>query len=38
MKEIKLTLKNGAEKSYLTETESFLSKKQDGWDWISRSR
>ena len=34
MKEIKFTLQNGIEKSYLTETEKFLSKKQDGWDMI----
>ena len=27
-------MQNGTEKSYLTETESFLSKKQDGWDMI----
>lgn len=34
LKEIKTTLKNGVKKSYMTETEQFLMKKQDGWDMI----
>lgn len=34
LKEIKTTLKNGVKKTYMTETEQFLMKKQDGWDMI----
>ena len=34
LKEVQITLLNGYEKSYLTETEAFLTKKQDGWDMI----
>ncbi len=34
LKEIKTTLKNGVKKSYMTETEQFLMKKQDGWNMI----
>lgn len=34
IKEIKITLQNGYEKSYLTGNENFLSKKQGGWDMI----
>ena len=33
-KEIKYTLHNGREKSKITETETFLTKTQDGWDMI----
>lgn len=34
IKEIKEILLNGYEKIYLTETEVFLNKKQDGWNMI----
>ncbi len=34
IKEIKVTLLNGYEKTYLTETKVFLNKKQEGWDMI----
>lgn len=34
IKEITETLINGTVKRYLTNTENFLTKKQDGWDMI----
>ena len=34
VKEISETLINGTVKRYLTNTENFLTKKQDGWDMI----
>lgn len=34
MKEIQITLQNGVEKSYLTDTGELLNKKQNGWDMI----
>lgn len=34
LKEIKVENKNGTVKSYLTETENFLMKKDCGWDMI----
>lgn len=34
IKEIKAILLNGYENTYLTETEVFLNKKQDGWNMI----
>lgn len=34
VKEISETLINGMVKTYLTDTENFITKKQDGWDMI----
>lgn len=34
IKEISETLINGMVKTYLTDTENFITKKQDGWDMI----
>ena len=37
-KEVIYTFKNGIVKSDLTETETFYTKKQDGWDMIGYNK